>query len=42
VVGKEKWEQHWVNWESVQNTMRQAQTLATEINQTIAKAYEKL
>ncbi|MBF3237978.1 HNH endonuclease [Aeromonas veronii] len=39
VVGKEKWEQHWENWELVQSTMRHAQTLATEINQTIAKAY---
>jgi hypothetical protein len=42
VVGKEKWEQHWANWESVQNTMRQAQTLATEINRTIAKQHAKL
>ena len=42
VVGKEKWEQHWANWESVQNTMRQAQTLASEINHEIAKAYAKL
>jgi hypothetical protein len=42
VVGKEKWEQHWANWELVQSTMRQAQKLATEINQTIAKAYAKL
>ncbi|MCB1621687.1 MAG: hypothetical protein KDI44_13225 [Thiothrix sp.] len=42
VVGKEKWAQHWQNWELVQNTMRQAQTLATEINQTIAKEYAKL
>ncbi len=42
VVGKEKWEQHWENWELVQSTMRHAQTLATEINQTIAKAYATL
>lgn len=42
VVGKEKWEQHWSNWESVQDTMRQAQTLATEIKQTVAKAHAKL
>ena len=42
VVGKEKWEQHWENWELVQNTMRQAQELATEINKTIAQTYEKL
>jgi hypothetical protein len=42
IVGKEKWEQHWANWELVQNTMRQAQELATDINQTIAKSYAKL
>ena len=42
VVGKEKWKQHWDNWEQVQDTMRQAQELATEINKTIAEAYEKL
>ena len=40
IVGKEKWEQHWANWENVQSTMRQAQELATEINQTIVKSYE--
>lgn len=42
VVGKEKWAQHWANWEQVQSTMRQAQELASEINQTIAKSYAKL
>ncbi|GAB1260600.1 HNH endonuclease [Aurantivibrio plasticivorans] len=42
VVGKEKWERHWANWELVQNTMRQAQVLATEINKTIAESYAKL
>jgi 5-methylcytosine-specific restriction endonuclease McrA len=42
VVGKEKWEQHWDNWERVQTTMRDAQSLATEINKTIAIAYAKL
>ena len=42
VVGKEKWQQHWDNWEQVQSTMRQAQILATEINQEIAKSYSKL
>ncbi|MCB4436979.1 HNH endonuclease [Alteromonas sp. McT4-15] len=39
VVGKEKWEQHWANWELVQNTMKQAQVLATEINKSIAASY---
>ena len=35
VVGKETWEQHWKNCDRVQNEMRQAQKLATKINQTI-------
>jgi len=39
VVGKEKWTQHWANWELVQSTMREAQELATEINGKIAKSY---
>jgi len=42
IVGKEKWEQHWVNWELVQSTMRKAQLLATEINKKIAESYSKL
>lgn len=42
VVGKEKWRQHWANWELVQSTMREAQELATEIRQTIAKAHARL
>lgn len=42
IVGKEKWEQHWENWELVQSTMREAQTLATDINQKIAKSYGTL
>ncbi len=41
VVGKTKWEQHWENWATVQKTMRQAQELATEINQAIAKNYTR-
>jgi len=40
IVGKEKWKRHWDNWEIVQATMREAQVLATEINSTIAKAFE--
>ena len=39
VIGKEKWEQHWDNWELVQNTMKQAQVLATEINKSMAALY---
>ncbi|PKH08257.1 HNH endonuclease [Moritella sp. Urea-trap-13] len=42
LVGKEKWEQHWKNWEVVQETMRNAQVLATEINETVAKSYTQL
>lgn len=42
IIGKDKWEKHWANWELVQNTMREAQVLATEINQTIAESYAKL
>jgi hypothetical protein len=41
IVGKEKWEQHWANWEQVQTTMRQAQVLANEINLAVAKAYSQ-
>ncbi len=42
VVGKDKWEQHWRNWELVQETMREAQVLADEINETVAKNYDRL
>lgn len=42
VVGKQKWAQHWANCESVQNSMKQAQLLASEINQLVAKKYIKL
>lgn len=41
LVGKEKWEQHWENWELVQQTMRDAQVLASEINETVAQTYSK-
>ena len=42
IVGKEIWQKHWENWETVQTTMRQAQVLANEINRTIANSYTKL
>lgn len=42
VVGKEMWAQHWANWELVQETMRKAQKLATEINFKVAKHYSEL
>ena len=40
IVGKEMWQQHWANWEQVQDTMKQAQILASEINKLIADAHE--
>ena len=40
-IGPKKWKEHWENWERVLSTMEQAQKLATEINQTIAKLYAK-
>ncbi|MBD2859182.1 HNH endonuclease [Spongiibacter sp. KMU-158] len=42
LVGQEKWAQHWSNWELVQQTMRDAQLLAAEINTTVAKEYKRL
>ena len=40
LVGAERWEQHWANWESVQATMRNAQVLADEINSIVAQSYK--
>lgn len=42
IVGKEVWEQHWENWEQVQETMRKAQLIAEQINVKVAHAYKKL
>ena len=39
IVGKERWEKHWANWEIVQSTMREAQALATEINEAVVRSY---
>ncbi len=41
IVGKEVWEQHWQNWEQVQETMREAQLIAEKINIKVAHAYKK-
>ncbi len=41
IVGKEVWEQHWQNWEQVQETMREAQLIAEQINIKVAHAYKK-
>ena len=35
IVGSAKWAQHWGNWERVIATMKNAQLLADEINETI-------
>jgi len=40
IVGKEKWAQHWANGEQVQEAMRTAQVLASEIYQEVARAKE--
>ena len=42
IVGKKKWEQHWSNWEKIQESMRDAQLLANEINQEVARAQTEL
>jgi hypothetical protein len=42
IVGKEVWEQHWQNWEQVQEIMREAQLIAEQINVKVAHAYKKL
>lgn len=42
IVGEEKWNQHWANWENVQESMRKAQALANEINREVARAQTEL
>lgn len=42
IVGKEVWEEHWQNWEQVQEIMREAQQIAEQINVKVAHAYNKL
>ncbi|GLS84314.1 HNH endonuclease [Paraferrimonas haliotis] len=42
LAGTEKWQQHWKNWETVQETMKQAQVLASEINTIVAQSYKAL
>ncbi|PLC52974.1 HNH endonuclease [Pollutimonas nitritireducens] len=39
VVGLLVWEEHWANWEKIQSFMKEAQLLATRINQSVAKAH---
>ncbi len=42
IVGVEIWAQHWENWEQVQESMRNAQTLANEIKQKVADVQAEL
>lgn len=39
VIGKGKWEQHWKNCETIQQTMRNSQVLADKIKNEIVKNY---
>ena len=39
IIGKEKWEQHWENWDTVISTMKHAQNLATEIKLAISNSH---
>ena len=39
LIGKEKWKQHWDNWEKIQNEMKIAQELANEIKDKIVEKY---
>ena len=41
IVGKEKWNQHWANWEKVQSEMKKAQIFASEIKEKIAEEFKK-
>ena len=42
IVGVETWAQHWANWEQVQESMRNAQTLANEIKKKVADVQAEL
>jgi hypothetical protein len=40
IVGKDIWEQHWKNWERVQEIMKESQNLAKHINVQVMKAFK--
>lgn len=42
IVGKEKWNQHWSNWEKVIKFMSESQELSEVINRQVNEAYKKL
>lgn len=37
IVGADVWSQHWENWSKIQQLMKEAQTLAGQINQSVAE-----
>lgn len=39
IAGEAIWRQHWKNWETLQASMRESQTLAEKINKAVAQAY---
>lgn len=39
IVGPELWDQHWQNWDLVQESMKIAQKIASEINDKIASSF---
>ena len=39
IVGSDIWGEHWDNWGKIQTLMKEAQILAKNINQSVAKAY---
>ena len=42
IAGEDIWQQHWQNWERVQEIMRESQNLAEKINGKVANAYSAL
>jgi hypothetical protein len=42
IVGTELWSRHWSNWEIMLKMMREAQEVASIINQKVAEAYKSL
>jgi len=38
IVGSDRWDQHWKNWQDIMNIMREAQTHAEAINQMVTES----
>ena len=41
VVGAERWQQHWDNWQLIMDSMRSAQTHAQLINEMVAESQSR-